>query len=70
MINARKICGQRNALGNIVKDGDVSRIQYKTYDQFFNEAQAIGSAIITQELFNTDGDEGHHFVGLFSKNRP
>ena len=69
MINASKVYGKKEALGTIVQDGDKSKIVYKTYSEFFNEARQVGSSIINEDLWNTDGNQPLKFVGIFSKNR-
>jgi long-subunit acyl-CoA synthetase (AMP-forming) len=60
---------KKTALGTIVKDNDKSVIQYKNYDQLLQEAHQVGSAIINDDLWNTDENYPHKFVGIFSKNR-
>ncbi len=70
MLNSKKLYGNSNALGRIVKDGEKSRVEYKNYNTFLDESHSIGSAIINSHLYNTDEENHLNFVGIFSKNRP
>ena len=70
MIHSGKAFGHLPAIGRIVKKGEANDIEFVNYKQAIEFGHQIGSAIVSDGLFNIPEGEKMKMFGIFSKNKP